>query len=140
MELFSAVLRAFFCGGILCLIGQILIDKTALTPAKILTSYVVAGVLLGAAGLYAPIQEWGGAGAAVPLTGFGANLAKGVREAVVEQGVLPYFTISGKVFYRTKDVHEFIRTRFADVEERAAKRKEKEARKEERRRKRGLFP
>ena len=86
MELFSAVLRAFFCGGILCLIGQILIDKTALTPAKILTSYVVAGVLLGAAGLYAPIQEWGGAGAAVPLTGFGANLAKGVREAVAEQG------------------------------------------------------
>ena len=92
MELFSAVLRAFFCGGILCLISQILIDKTALTPAKILTSYVVAGVLLGAAGLYAPIQEWGGAGAAVPLTGFGANLAKGVREAVAEQGVLGAFT------------------------------------------------
>ena len=92
MEVFSAVLRAFFCGGILCLIGQILIDKTALTPAKILTGYVVAGVLLGAAGLYAPIQEWGGAGAAVPLTGFGANLAKGVREAVSEQGLLGAFT------------------------------------------------
>lgn len=92
MELFSAVLRAFLCGGILCLIGQILIDKTALTPAKILTCYVVAGVLLGAVGLYAPIQEWGGAGASVPLTGFGANLAKGVRKAVAEQGVLGAFT------------------------------------------------
>ncbi len=92
MELFYAVLRAFLCGGILCLIGQILIDKTALTPAKILTCYVVAGVLLGAVGLYAPIQEWCGAGASVPLTGFGANLAKGVREAVAEQGLLGAFT------------------------------------------------
>ena len=86
MELFLSVLRAFVCGGILCLIGQILIDKTALTPAKILTAYVVAGVILGALGLYEPILNWGGAGASVPLTGFGANLAKGVRKAVAEQG------------------------------------------------------
>ena len=86
MELFLSVLRAFVCGGILCLIGQILIDKTALTPAKILTAYVVAGVILGALGLYEPILNWGGAGASVPLTGFGASLAKGVRKAVSEQG------------------------------------------------------
>ena len=69
-----------------------LIDKTALTPAKILTSYVVAGVLLGALGLYEPILRWGGAGASVPLTGFGANLAKGVRRAVAEQGLMGAFT------------------------------------------------
>ena len=82
MDLFFAVLRAFLCGGILCLIGQILIDKTSLTPAKILTCYVVAGVILGAIGIYEPILNWGGAGASVPLTGFGANLAKGVKKAV----------------------------------------------------------
>ena len=92
MELCASVFRAFLCGGILCLIGQILIDKTALTPAKILTCYVVAGVLLGAVGLYDPIQTWGGAGASVPLTGFGANLAKGVRDTVAEQGILGAFT------------------------------------------------
>lgn len=86
MELFLSVLRAFVCGGILCLIGQILIDKTALTPAKILTAYVVAGVILGALGLYEPILKWGGAGASVPLTGFGANLARGVKKAVAERG------------------------------------------------------
>ncbi len=92
MALFGEVIRAFLCGGILCLIGQVLIDKTALTPAKILTSYVVAGVLLGALGLYEPILRWGGAGASVPLTGFGANLAKGVRRAVAEQGLMGAFT------------------------------------------------
>lgn len=92
MELFYAVLRAFICGGILCLIGQILIDKTSLTPAKILTSYVVAGVLLSALGIYEPILKWGGAGASVPLTGFGANLAKGVKTAIEEQGLLGAFT------------------------------------------------
>lgn len=92
MELFYAVLRAFICGGILCLIGQVLIDKTSLTPAKILTFYVVAGVLLGALGIYEPISKWGGAGASVPLTGFGANLAKGVKKAVEEQGLLGAFT------------------------------------------------
>lgn len=92
MELFYAALRAFICGGILCTIGQVLIDKTSLTPAKILTSYVVIGVLLGALGFYEPILNWGGAGASVPLTGFGANLAKGVKKAVEEQGLLGAFT------------------------------------------------
>ena len=85
-------LRAFLCGGVLCVIGQLLIDKTKLTPARILVSYVVAGVILGAVGLYAPFAEFAGAGAAVPLTGFGNTLAKGVREAVDEQGFLGIFT------------------------------------------------
>ncbi len=85
-------LNAFLCGGILCGIGQILIDKTKLTPARILTGYVVAGVMLSAVGLYEPIVQWGGAGATVPLTGFGHALAKGVKKAVVEQGWLGVFT------------------------------------------------
>ena len=92
MELLYAVLRAFLCGGLLCLIGQILIDKTSLTPAKILTCYVVAGVILGAVGIYQPLLKWGGAGASVPLTGFGAALAKGVKKAVEEKGLLGAFT------------------------------------------------
>ena len=79
--------KAFLCGGMLCLIGQILIDKTPLTPAKILVSYVTAGVILSAVGLYQPLVDWGGAGATVPLTGFGHLLAKGVRKAVAEEGV-----------------------------------------------------
>ncbi len=82
------LLKAFVTGGILCLIGQILIDKTKLTPARILTSYVVAGVVLGALGIYKPIADWGGAGATVPLTGFGYSLAKGVKEAVASDGLL----------------------------------------------------
>lgn len=85
-------LNAFLCGGLLCAVGQILIDKTSLTPARILTGYVVAGVLLGALGLYEPLVEWGGAGATVPLTGFGYSLAKGVRKAVAQQGWLGVFT------------------------------------------------
>ena len=85
-------LNAFLCGGILCAIGQILIDKTPLTPARILTGYVVTGVLLGAVGVYQPIADWGGAGASVPLTGFGFALAKGVKKAVAEQGWLGVFT------------------------------------------------
>ena len=85
-------LNAFLCGGILCAIGQIIIDKTRLTPARILTGYVVAGVLLSALGLYEPLAEWGGAGATVPLTGFGHNLAKGVREAVAADGWIGVFT------------------------------------------------
>ena len=85
-------LNAFLCGGILCAIGQILIDKTQLTPARILTGYVVAGVLLSGIGIYEPIAQWGGAGATVPLTGFGHLLAKGVKKAVAEQGVLGAFT------------------------------------------------
>ena len=85
-------LKAFVCGGALCVVGQILIDKTKLTPARILTGYVVAGVLLGAVGLYEPIAQWGGAGATVPLTGFGYALAKGVEKAVAEQGWLGVLT------------------------------------------------
>lgn len=85
-------LNAFICGGVLCAVGQILIDKTKLTPARILTGYVVAGVALSAVGLYEPLVEWGGAGATVPLTGFGHNLAKGVEKAVAEKGLLGVFT------------------------------------------------
>ena len=85
-------LNAFLCGGILCAIGQILIDKTKLTPARILTGYVVAGVLLSALGLYEPIADWGGAGATVPLTGFGHALAKGVSKAIAEKGWLGVLT------------------------------------------------
>lgn len=79
-------LKAFLVGGVLCLIGQLLIDKTRLTPARILVSYVVVGVLLGALGLYDKLVDFAGAGATVPLTGFGNTLAKGVREAVDEKG------------------------------------------------------
>ena len=85
-------LNAFLCGGILCAVGQILIDKTKLTPARILTGYVVAGVILSAIGIYEPLAEWGGAGATVPLTGFGHSLAKGVQKAVGEQGWLGVLT------------------------------------------------
>ena len=85
-------LKAFVCGGVLCAVGQILIDRTQLTPARILTGYVVAGVLLSALGVYQPIADWGGAGATVPLTGFGHALAKGVKQAVAEQGWLGIFT------------------------------------------------
>lgn len=80
MDIFLEYLRAFVCGGVLCAIGQILIDKTMLTPAKILVIYVVSGVVLGGVGLYKYIEEWGGAGATVPLTGFGYVLAKGVPD------------------------------------------------------------
>lgn len=92
METFLTFLRAFLVGGLLCLIGQLLIDRTSLTPAKILTLYVVAGVALGAVGIYEPIAKWGGSGASVPLTGFGYNLAKGVRQAVEDHGLLGAFT------------------------------------------------
>lgn len=92
METFLIYIKAFAVGGALCALGQILIDKTKLTPARILTSYVVAGVILGAVGLYKPIVDFAGAGATVPLTGFGYLLAKGVREAVSKQGALGAFT------------------------------------------------
>lgn len=85
-------LKAFICGGIICAIGQILIDKTKLTPARILVTYVVAGVILGGLGIYEHIKEFGGAGATVPLTGFGYNLSKGVREAIDKDGWLGIFT------------------------------------------------
>ena len=85
-------LKAFLVGGILCVIGQILIDKTKLTPARILTTYVVAGVILGGIGIYQPLVDWAGSGATVPLTGFGYTLAKGVKESVTEKGVLGALT------------------------------------------------
>lgn len=85
-------LKAFLVGGLLCMIGQVLIDKTKLTPARILVSYVVIGVLLGAVGVYKPLVEFAGAGATVPLTGFGYNIAKGVKEAVQEDGFLGILT------------------------------------------------
>lgn len=85
-------LKAFLVGGALCAIGQILIDKTKLTPARILSFYVVAGVFLSAIGIYSPLAEWAGAGASVPLTGFGHSLAEGVRKAVAEDGLLGALT------------------------------------------------
>ena len=90
--IFMEYLKAFLCGGVLCVIGQLLIDKTKLTPARILTGYVVTGVILGATGIYQPIADWGGAGASIPLTGFGFLLAKGVKKAVTESGWLGIFT------------------------------------------------
>lgn len=85
-------LKAFVAGGFLCLIGQILIDKSKLTPARILVAYVVAGVVLGGLQLYPKFVDFAGAGATVPLTGFGNTLAKGVREAVDKEGFLGIFT------------------------------------------------
>ncbi len=85
-------LKAFLIGGLICLIGQLLIDLTKLTPARILVSFVVLGVILGALGVYQPLVEWAGAGATVPLTGFGNALAQGTKEAVREQGALGILT------------------------------------------------
>ena len=92
MDLFWEYARAFLCGGVLCLIGQLLMDKTSLTPAKILVTYVVSGVVLGGRGIYEHLVDFAGAGATVPLTGFGYLLAKGVRKAVAEQGVMGALT------------------------------------------------
>ena len=88
MEYFNA----FLCGGLLCALGQLLIDRTGMTPARILVCYVTSGVLLGALGLYRPLLDWAGAGAAVPLTGFGNLLAEGVRKAVLQKGFPGIFT------------------------------------------------
>ena len=85
-------LKAFLVGGAICMLGQILIDKTKLTPARILVCYVVLGVILGGAGVYDKLVDFAGAGATVPLTGFGNTRAKGVREAVTEQGILGALT------------------------------------------------
>lgn len=97
MEFFSSLdwlllLKCFVTGGILCLIGQILIDKTKLTPARILVIYVTAGVILGGLGIYQYLVDFAGAGATVPLTGFGYNLAKGTMQAVQENGLIGAFT------------------------------------------------
>jgi len=86
------ILKAFIVGGAICAIGQILIDRTGLTPARILTSFVVAGVVLSALGLYAPLADFAGAGATVPITGFGHLLAEGTRKAVDENGLLGALT------------------------------------------------
>lgn len=88
MEVFWEYAKAFLVGGALCAVGQVLIDYTRLTPARILVSYVVAGVVLGALGIYQPLVDFAEAGASVPLTGFGNLLAKGVREAVARDGAL----------------------------------------------------
>ncbi len=88
----AELLKAFLVGGAICAVGQVLIDYTKLTPARILTSYVIIGVVLSAFGLYEPLAEFAGAGASVPLTGFGHLLAKGVREAVAEDGALGILT------------------------------------------------
>ena len=85
-------LKAFLLGGLFCAVGQILVDKTKLTPARILSAYVVIGVIISAFGLYEPLTEWGGSGATVPIIGFGHCLARGVREAVTEHGLLGALT------------------------------------------------
>lgn len=92
MNLLFEYIKAFAVGGALCVFGQLLIDYTKLTPARILTLYVVLGVVLGAVGVYQPLADWAGAGATVPLTGFGNLLAKGVKKAVAESGLLGAFT------------------------------------------------
>ena len=92
MEMLFEYIKAFAVGGALCVFGQLLIDYTRLTPARILTLYVVLGVVLGAVGVYQPLADWAGAGATVPLTGFGNLLAKGVKKAVAETGLLGAFT------------------------------------------------
>ena len=86
------ILKAFIFGGVLCVIGQVLIDKTKLTPARILVGYVVIGVILGAVGVYKPFAEFAGAGATVPLTGFGYLLAEGVRKMITQDGFLGILT------------------------------------------------
>ncbi len=90
--MFFDILKAFIVGGIICAIGQLLIDYTKLTPARILTGYVVTGVILSAVGIYKPIVEFAGAGATVPLTGFGHLLAEGIRKSVSKDGFIGVFT------------------------------------------------
>lgn len=92
MAFFTAILRSFLVGGFLCGAAQILIDRTKLTPARILTGYVVTGVILGALGIYEPLVKFAGAGAAVPLTGFGYLISKGVKEAVEKEGLFGVLT------------------------------------------------
>ena len=92
MEMFLPYLWAFLVGGAICAVGQLLIDYTKLTPARILVSFVLLGVILGAVGIYQPLIDFAGAGASVPLTGFGALLAKGVRDAIAESGAVGILT------------------------------------------------
>jgi stage V sporulation protein AE len=86
------ILRAFLLGGIICVVGQLLMDLTKLTPARILVTFVTAGVVLGGLGIYQPLIDWGGAGATVPLTGFGSLLAAGTKMAIQKQGAVGIFT------------------------------------------------
>ncbi len=92
MEVFLEYLRVFVTGGVICAIGQILIDRTKLTPARILVIFLISGMALTAIGIYEPIVKWGGAGASVPISGFGYALAKGAEKAVAEKGLLGAFT------------------------------------------------
>ena len=92
MELMINILKAFAVGGAFCVVGQLLIDYTKLTPARILVAFVVCGVFLGGLGIYKPLYEWAGAGATVPLTGFGNTLAEGIKKAVDEQGFFGILT------------------------------------------------
>lgn len=92
MDIFLSYVRAFVVGGLFCVVAQILIDKTKLTPARILVAYVIAGVILGGIGVYAPLVEYAGGGASVPLTGFGYTISRGVRDAVDSIGLLGAFT------------------------------------------------
>ena len=92
MEIFLTFLKAFAVGGLFCALGQALLDKTALAPARILSAFVVAGVILGAAGVYEPLVKWAGAGATVPLIGFGYLLADGVDKAVTARGLIGALT------------------------------------------------
>ena len=88
MEIFWSLIKTFLVGGAICAVGQILLDKTKLTPARILVLFVCAGAVLGAFGLYEPFRDWAGAGASVPLIGFGGMMADGAREAVKEDGLI----------------------------------------------------
>lgn len=92
MDIFLSFLKAFAVGGVICAVGQIIMDLTKLTPGRILVCFVVAGVVLGAVGVYAPLAKWAGAGATVPLTGFGFAMVKGVKEAIAEKGALGILT------------------------------------------------
>ncbi len=87
METLFELIKAFLVGGLICVVGQLLVDMTRLTPAKILVSFVIIGVILGGIGIYEPLVKWAGAGATLPLTGFGYNLAKGTREAIASDGI-----------------------------------------------------
>jgi stage V sporulation protein AE len=92
MNIFIEYLKVFICGGVLCIIAQIIIDKTKLTPARVLVGYVVSGVILTGAGIYEPFVDFAKSGATVPLTGFGYALAKGVQKAVAERGFIGILT------------------------------------------------
>ncbi len=92
MDMIMEYVNAFWVGGLICVVGQILIDKTKLTPARILTGFVVAGVILGAVGVYKPLSEFAGAGASVPISGFGFLMSEGVKEAIVKDGALGILT------------------------------------------------